>query len=283
LIKAESNSQFAKIEPIIREQGYQFLATLAADRTPIKREESVDIEEPILSVTKLNKHFGGVTAVRDINFEVKTGEALGLMGPNGAGKSTLINLISGEFKPDSGTIKFEGRNITGLAPHKICHLGIARTYQIPQPFVNLTALQNTTVAAEYGRGLGKAAAEKEALKLLDLTELTERKDVFARDLASITLKRLELARALATSPKLILLDEVAAGLTEEEIPKILDILLRVREMGITFILIEHVMRVMVKAVDIIIVIDKGEKITEGSPREVMKDRRVIEAYLGEAV
>jgi branched-chain amino acid transport system ATP-binding protein len=224
-----------------------------------------------------------VTAVRDVSFDVKAGEALGLMGPNGAGKSTLINLISGEFKPDSGTVKFSGHDITGLPPHKICHLGIARTYQIPQPFVNLTALENIVVAAEYGRGLGKAAAENEALKLLELTELTEKKDIFAKDLASITLKRLELARALATSPKLILLDEVAAGLTEEEIPRILDILMRIREMGITYILIEHVMRVMVKAVDVIIVIDKGEKITEGPPREVMEDKKVISAYLGEAV
>ena len=227
------------------------------------------MEAPILSVTDIYKHFGGVVAVKDISFDIQAGKAIGLMGPNGAGKSTLLNLISGEYKPDSGTVAFKGHDITGLAPHRICHLGIARTYQIPQPFVNLTALQNLIVAAEYGRGLGKNAAENEALKLLDIAELTEKKDVFARDLASITLKRLELARALATAPKLLLLDEVAAGLTEEEIPRILDILQRVREMGITYILIEHVMRVMVKAVDRIIVMDKGVKIAEGTPNEVI--------------
>ena len=234
-------------------------------------------------MASLNKHFGGLSAICDMSFDVRAGEALGIMGPNGAGKSTLLNIISGEYKPSSGAIIYKKHNITALAPHKICHLGIARTYQIPQPFVNLTTLQNIAVAAEYGRGLGKAAAEVEASKLLDMVDLLEKKDVFARDLAAITLKRLELARALATRPTLLLLDEVAAGLTEEEIPRILEILQRVREMGITYILIEHVMRVMMKAVDRIIVVDKGMKIAEGSPDEVMEDRNVIEAYLGESL
>jgi branched-chain amino acid transport system ATP-binding protein len=239
--------------------------------------------DPILTVERVNMHFGGLAAICDLSFEVQVGEALGLMGPNGAGKSTLLNIISGEYKPSSGTVIYKRHNITALAPHKICHLGIARTYQIPQPFVNLTALQNILVAAEYGRGLGKAAAEIEASKLLDMVDLLEKKDVFARDLAAITLKRLELARALASSPKLLLLDEVAAGLTEEEIPRILEILQRVREMGITYILIEHVMRVMTRAVDRIMVMDKGMRIANGTPKEVMEDRKVIEAYLGESV
>jgi branched-chain amino acid transport system ATP-binding protein len=225
-------------------------------------------------------HFGGLAAICDLSFEVQTGEVLGLMGPNGAGKSTLLNVISGLYKPDAGTIKFKGKEITGFLPHKICHLGIARTFQIPQPFTHLTALQNIAVAAEYGRGLGKATAEREALKVLERVGLSEKRDTFTKDLSAITLKRLELARALASNPTLLLLDEVAAGLTEAEMPRVLDLLKEIHGMGITIILIEHVMRIMVEAVDRIIVMDKGMKLTEGRPGEVMKDRQVIEAYLG---
>jgi branched-chain amino acid transport system ATP-binding protein len=241
------------------------------------------MKTPILSVKHVNKQFGGLSAVLDVSFDVQAGEVLGLMGPNGAGKSTLLNIISGEYKPNSGAVQFQGHDITGLPPHRICRLGIARTFQIPQPFVNLTVLRNLMIAAEYGRNLGQAAAEREALKILDIVDLSDKKDMLARDLAAITLKRLELARALASDPSLLLLDEVAAGLTEEEIPRMLEILQRVREMGITYILIEHVMRVMTRAVDRIIVLDEGMKIAEGTSNQVMEDKRVIEAYLGEAV
>jgi branched-chain amino acid transport system ATP-binding protein len=240
------------------------------------------MEQPLLSLSEVSIHFGGVAAVVEMSLDVKPGEALGLMGPNGAGKSTLLNSISGQRKPNFGTVTFKGRNITGLAPHHICRLGIGRTYQIPQPFVNLTVLENLLVAGRYAKGLSRTSAESEGLRILRMVDLYEKKDVFARDLSAITLKRLELARALATKPTLLLLDEVAAGLTEEETPGVLNILIRLREMGMTYIIIEHVMRVMVKAVDRIIVIDKGAKIAEGTPGVVTKDKAVIEAYLGKS-
>lgn len=237
-------------------------------------------ETPILSIVGVTKTFGGLVAVNDLSMDIHEGEAVGLMGPNGAGKTTIITIISGQYKPDRGMIKFKGNDISGLPPHSICHLGISRTYQIPQPFGNLTALQNIAVAAMYGKGVGKAAAEAEASKIIDIVGLSDKKDVPARDLMAITLKRLELARALATSPKLLLIDEVAAGLIETEIPRLLNILKEVRSMGITYILIEHVLKVMMEAVDRVTVIDYGTKIAEGKPSEVMEDKKVITAYFG---
>lgn len=231
-------------------------------------------------MVSVTKKFGGLVAVNDLSIDVQEGEAVGLMGPNGAGKTTVINIISGQYKPDWGKVMFKEHNISGLPPHGICHLGIARTYQIPQPFANLTALENIEVAAMYGKGVGKGAATAEANRIIDLVGLSDKKDAPAKDLVAITLKRLELARALATGPKVLLIDEVAAGLTEEEIPRLLDILKEVRSMGITYILIEHVLKVMMEAVDRITVIDYGAKIAEGTPAEVMEDKGVITAYFG---
>lgn len=238
------------------------------------------MEKPFFSVDKLGKHFGGVNAIQNLSFDVAAGEALGFMGPNGAGKTTLINVISGEFKPDYGKIRFKGKDISGLPPHKICSLGIGRTYQIPQPFGGLTTMQNVAVAAMYGNGLGKTEAEREAARIIDLVGLSDKGGWHAGDLEEISLKRLELARVLATRPSLLLIDELAGGLTEKEIPVLLDLLKRIRDMGTTMILIEHVMKVMVNAVDRIIVMDGGLKIAEGKPEEVMKNERVIEAYFG---
>jgi branched-chain amino acid transport system ATP-binding protein len=238
------------------------------------------MERPILSVHRLCKNFGGLAAVADLSFNVQRGEALGFMGPNGAGKTTLINMISGEFKPDSGTIKFKGKDIQGLSPHRVCGLGIGRTYQIPQPFAKLTALQNVAVAAMYGGGLGKSEAGKEAEKIISLVGLWDKSERPAGNLEEISLKRLELARALAAKPTLLLIDELAGGLTEKEIPVLLDLLKEIRGLGVTMILIEHVMKVMMSAVDRIIVMDGGLKIAEGKPEVVMEDRKVIEAYFG---
>ena len=238
------------------------------------------MKAPILSVDGIHKHFGGLVAVEDLSFDVQAGEVLGLMGPNGAGKTTLLNVIAGEYKPDSGTVTFQGNDITGLPPHKLCHRGIARTYQIPQPFATLTVLQNTAVVAIFGRGLGKSAAEHEAADILSFVGLAEKKDMLAGDLEEISLKRLELARVLATKPTLLMIDEVAAGLTETEIPQVLKLLKAINKKGITIILIEHVMKVMTKAVDRILVMDEGTKIAEGKPAAVMKNKKVIEAYFG---
>lgn len=235
---------------------------------------------PLLSMVNVTKCFGGLVANYKISLDVQPGEVMGLMGPNGAGKTTLLKVISGEYKPDSGTIKFKGHDIAGLPPHKICHLGIARTYQIPQPFTNLTALQNVMVAAIFGRNISRALAQKEANRILEIVGLADRKDMLARDMLVVTLKRLELARALASNPTLLLLDEVAAGLTEEEIPKILEIIEGINSTGVTIILIEHVMKVMMRAVDRIVVMDKGEKIANSNPEDIMEDRKVIEAYFG---
>lgn len=238
------------------------------------------MSEPLLSIKGIAKHFGGIIALKDVSFDVYEGEVVGLMGPNGAGKTTLINIIAGEYTPDAGTIKFKGNDITGCPPHKTCHLGIARTFQIPQPFVTLSARDNLLVSALYGRQLKKSEAELEDDKIFDLVNLTEKKDSMAGDLPILSLKKLELARALARDPELILLDEVAAGSTEVEIPRILATIEAIRKMGKAIVLVEHVMKVMVNAVDRIIVLDKGMKIAEGKPKEIMEDSKVIEAYFG---
>jgi branched-chain amino acid transport system ATP-binding protein len=236
--------------------------------------------EILLSVNDISKHFGGLTALKGVTFNVKKGEVLGLMGPNGAGKTTLLNVIAGEYTPDKGSIIFKEHDITGMPPHKVCHLGIARTYQIPQPFVTLTVKENLLASTLFGRQLKKSEAISEDEKICDLVGLSEKKDVLAGNMPTLSLKKLELARALARKPDLLLLDEVAAGTTESEIPKILKTIKEIRAMGITIIIIEHVIKVLMNVVDRIVVIDKGMPIAEGIPSAIMCDKKVIDAYFG---
>jgi branched-chain amino acid transport system ATP-binding protein len=238
------------------------------------------MEKSILEVNGVTKRFGGLVALRDVSFDVGKGEVVGLMGPNGAGKTTLLNVIAGEYAPDGGTITFKGCDITGCPPHRACHLGMARTYQIPQPFVTLTARENLMVSAVFGRQLKRTTAEIDYGRIFDLVDLSEKMDTPAGDLPILSLKKLELARALARDPELILLDEVAAGITEVEIPKVVATIQEIRNMGITIVIIEHVIKVLVNVVDRIVVIDKGVKIAEGPPAAVMNDCKVMEAYFG---
>jgi branched-chain amino acid transport system ATP-binding protein len=238
------------------------------------------LSSPLLSIARVTKRFGGLVAVNNVSIDIREGEAHGLMGPNGAGKTTLISVISGTYKPEEGTVRFMGRDIVGLPPHTVCRLGITRTHQIPQPFTHLTVQQNVAVGAMYGNGMNKSAALAESEKVLEITDLVDKKDIPAGDLEALTLKRLELARALATHPKVLLIDEVAAGLTHMEIPRFMEILHRIRSMGVTYIMIEHVLKVMLEAVETVTVIDNGVRIAEGTPDEVMANQMVIDAYLG---
>ncbi len=233
----------------------------------------------------LTKSFGGLTAVKKIDFHLDRREIVGLIGPNGAGKTSLFNLVSGVFHPDSGTLLLNGRDITSLRPFEVCRLGVARTFQIVRPFLKMSCLENTLVGI-IGRNDQKGSREErreEAQRLLKFVGLETRRETLAVNLTLIEKKRLEMARALATRPHVLLLDEVLAGLNPSEILQALDLIETFRtELRITIFWIEHVMGAIMKASDRIIVLDQGEKIREGKPEEIVSDPRVIAAYLGEA-
>jgi branched-chain amino acid transport system ATP-binding protein len=236
--------------------------------------------EPILKVENVTRRFGGLVANSDINMEVKQGEILGLIGPNGAGKSTLFNIIAGAFPPSEGRILFDGRDITHLSAPKRCQLGIARTFQVPKSFDTMTVIENVIVGG-FVRHASAAAARRTALEVLDFAALSGRADSPASELTPPEKRRLEVARALATQPKLLLLDEVFAGLTPSEARLGSDLVKRVRDKGVTIVMVEHVMEIVMPLVDRAVVLDLGRVLSEGTPARVVADPRVITAYLGE--
>ena len=238
------------------------------------------MSDMLLQITDVTKAFGGLVAVNGAGLDVEEGEILGLIGPNGAGKTTLFNMISGEIQPDNGSITFNGNDITGLKPHTIAHRGLVRTFQIVKPFAKLSVVENVMVGAFINTS-DVEQAESRAREVIEFVDLGNHADQLASNLTTASRKRLELARALATRPRLLLLDEVMAGLTPTESASMVVLLQGIREQGVTQLVIEHVMQAVMTLSDRIAVLHHGEMIAVGLPAQIASDSRVIEAYLGE--
>ncbi len=235
---------------------------------------------PLLRIENLNKSFGGLTVTKDLTLTVEEGQFFGVIGPNGAGKSTLFNQISGYIRPDSGKIEFQGKNITGLPPHLVCLEGVGRTFQIAKPFASRTVLYNVAVGA-FARTSHLHEALDRAEQIVRRLGLGKRMEVQAKNLTIVDRKRLELAKALATQPKLLLLDEILAGLTPSEVDEAVHLVRDICASGVTIVMIEHVMRAVMALCEHVLVINYGKKIAEGTPEQVTENPEVISAYLGE--
>ena len=236
----------------------------------------------LLALDAVSKSYGALKVTDAVSFSVQQGQTLGVLGPNGAGKTTLFNLISGDVRPNAGRVRYEGRDITMLAPHQRCRAGIGRSYQVPHPFANMSVFENLVTAACFGAQQHELEAWDTALEVLDKTGLRKHANKPAGSLTLLDRKRLELARALATRPKLLLLDEIAGGLTEHEARELVDELARIKSEGMTMIWIEHVVHALLSIADRLLVINFGAKLAEGEPQAVMDDPEVRRVYMGAA-
>ena len=235
---------------------------------------------PILTLNKVSKRYGAVTVAEEFDLEVGGGEALGIIGPNGAGKTSLFNLIAGTVRCDAGTVHFRGRDVTRLGAAERCRLGMSRSFQIPHPFSGMTVFENVIVGAAFGGGMSERDAYRKAVEVIDLTGLSAKANAIAGSLTLLERKRLEMARALATEPRLLLLDEIAGGLTDQEALALVGLVRGVRDTGVAIVWIEHVVHALLAAADRLVVLAAGGIIAEGKPQQVIRDPEVQRVYMG---